>query len=293
MKKALTSSELLGKALVRGIEDELCLSSRRMRIGIFDSGLGGLTVVKELQKTIKGAELFYIADTKNAPYGEKTPEQILQFSLDITQYFIDNYQIDALIVACNTATSAAIKTLREKDPQLIIIGTEPGIKPAIEQTNTGKVGVLATPATLNGDKYQELVNMHAIQKDVELFEQACPGLVEQIERGEIDSTETKEMLESWLHPMRENGVDTVVLGCTHYPLVAEMIEKIMQRELNLIHTGEAIAKRLLVLGEEKGHQNEGELHLCIMSTDKIDRDAVSHIIPKYECFKQINMQINM
>ena len=140
-----------------------------MKIGVFDSGLGGLTVVQAMTQVIKGAELFYIADTKNAPYGEKTPEQILQYSLEITQYFIDTHQIDALIVACNTATSAAIQHLRIHYPSLIIIGTEPGIKPAIEQTNTGKVGVLATPATLKGDKYQQLVNDLALEKDVELL----------------------------------------------------------------------------------------------------------------------------
>ena len=260
-----------------------------LKIGVFDSGLGGLTVVQAMIPLIKGAEVFYIADTKHAPYGEKTQEQILQYSLEITEYFINNHQIDALIIACNTATSAAVKVLREKYPGLILIGTEPGIKPAIEQTKTGKIGVLATPATLKGDKYQQLANGLAMSKDVTLFEQACPGLVEQIEQGKIDHPQTQEMLEAWLHPMKENDVDTVVLGCTHYPLVADMIEKIMQRELNLIHTGEAIAKRLLVLGEEKGYQNEGELYLCIMSTDKIDREVVSGIIPAYECLKQIKI----
>lgn len=249
-----------------------------MKIGVFDSGLGGLTVVQAMTQVIKGAELFYVADTKNAPYGEKTPEQILQYSLEITQYFIDTHQIDALIVACNTATSAAIQQLREHYPSLIVIGTEPGIKPAIEQTSTGKVGVLATPATLKGDKYQQLANNLAYEKDVTFFEQACPGLVEQIEKGEIDSIQTKEMLESWLHPMRESNVDTIVLGCTHYPLVSEIIENVMERRLNLIHTGDAIAKRLLFLGKDKGHQNEGILKMTLYSTDTLDKKIVSHII---------------
>ncbi len=260
-----------------------------MKIGVFDSGLGGLTVVRAMTEVIKGAEIFYIADTKNAPYGEKTTEEISQYSFDITQYFIDIHQIDALIVACNTATSAAIKMLREKYPQLIIIGTEPGIKPAIEQTLTGKVGVLATPATLQGDKYQQLVNVQATQKEVTLFEQACPGLVEQIEKGEIDSIQTKEMLESWLHPMRENSVDTIVLGCTHYPLVSDMIEKIMERDLNLIHTGEAIANRLLALGQEQGHHNDGDLKIILYSTDNIDNQIVSHIIEGHTEVKQIDI----
>ena len=265
------------------------MRSEELKIGVFDSGLGGLTVVKALQNVIKGAELFYIADTKHAPYGEKTTDEICQYSLDITQYFIDKHHIDALIIACNTATSAAIETLREKYPELIIIGTEPGIKPAMEQTHTGKIGVLATPATLKGDKYQQLANELALQRDVTLFEQACPGLAEQIEQGKTDHPQTQAMLEAWLQPMRENDVDTIVLGCTHYPLVSKIIEKIMQRELSLIHTGEAIAKHLLLLGKKKGHQNRGGLSLCIMHTGKIDTSVVSYIIPRYNCFKQITI----
>ncbi len=260
-----------------------------MKIGVFDSGLGGLTVVQAITKVIKGAELFYIADTKNAPYGEKTTEQILQYSLNITQYFIDNHQIDALIVACNTATSAAIGHIREQYPSLIIIGTEPGIKPAIEQTKTGKVGVLATPATLKGAKYQNLVNEFALQKDVTLFEQACPGLVEQIENGETHTLKTKEMLESWLYPMRENGVDTIVLGCTHYPLVSEVIEHVMQRRLNLIHTGEAIAKRLLFLSHENGYNNEGDLNITLYSTSAIDENIVHAILGEKMEISAINL----
>ena len=260
-----------------------------MKIGIFDSGLGGLTVVQAMAKVIKGAELFYIADTQNAPYGEKTPQQILQYSLNITQYFIDTHQIDALIVACNTATSAAIQQLRTSYPSLIIIGTEPGIKPAIERTRTGTVGVLATPATLKSDKYQQLTDTLASKKDVVLFEQACPGLVEQIEKGEIDSHSTKMMLETWLAPMRENSVDTIVLGCTHYPLVGEVIVKVMQRDLTLIHTGEAIAKRLLALGQKEGYANQGDLKIDLYSTDAINEQIVSHILDGHTKIEQIEI----
>ncbi|SFV67464.1 Glutamate racemase [hydrothermal vent metagenome] len=249
-----------------------------MKIGVFDSGLGGLTVLQAVTKVMKGVELFYVADTKNAPYGEKTPEQILQYSLDITAYFLNVYQIDALIIACNTATSAAVKTLREKYPKLIIIGTEPGIKPALEQTRTGSIGVLATPATLVGEKYQDLVNVLSAKEDVTLYEQACPGLVEQIENGEIGSRKTAKMLEGWLHPMRENDVDTIVLGCTHYPLVAHKIEEIMQREMNLIHTGDAIANRLLSLSKAHGHSNTGGMEIRLYSTSAIDENIVQTIL---------------
>jgi len=249
-----------------------------MRIGVFDSGLGGLTIVKAMTKVIKGAEIFYVADTKNAPYGEKTPEQILQYSLDITKFLTKKHNIDALIVACNTATSAAIKEIRKEYPELIVIGTEPGIKPAFAQTMTGKVGVLATPATLKGEKYQQLANLLSSQKEVVLFEQACPGLVEQIENGEIHTEKTREMLEKWLLPMRKADVDTIVLGCTHYPLVSEIIKDIMDKRLNLIHTGEAIAKRLLVLSRENGHKNYGTLKCTLYTTATISKDIVRNII---------------
>jgi len=251
-----------------------------MKIGIFDSGLGGLTIVHAISELIQGAELFYIADTKNAPYGESTPKQILEYSLDITQKLIDKHQIEALIIACNTATSAAIHALRSKYPELIIIGTEPGIKPAIEQTVSHKVGVLATPATLKGLKYQNLAHTLAHKKNVRLFEQSCPGLVEQIEKGEIDTVKTLSMLEKWLAPMRENSVDTIVLGCTHYPLVSESIKKIMQKDVTLIHTGEAIAKHLLYLAQKKHHHNDGVLKISLYSTGDINESIVHTIFDK-------------
>jgi len=260
-----------------------------MRIGVFDSGLGGLTVVQAMTKVIKGAEIFYVADTKNAPYGEKTPEQILQYSLNITQYLINTYQIEALILACNTATSSAIKHLREMYPSLIIIGTEPGIKPAIEQTRTGKIGVLATPATLKGSKYQALANTLSSTKDVTLFEQACPGLVEQIEEGKTHSLETKMLLENWLIPMKENNVDTIVLGCTHYPLVSHMIEDIMQSNVKLVHTGHAIAKHLLLLGESKGHNNVGGLFIYIHTTGDIQEQVIDEILDRYEKLHKVDI----
>jgi glutamate racemase len=261
-----------------------------LKIGVFDSGLGGLTVVQAMTKLVKGAEIFYVADTKNAPYGEKTPEQILRFSLAVTQYLVDIHQINALILACNTATSAAITGLRERYPSLIIIGTEPGIKPAIAQTQTGKIGVLATPATLQGDKYHNLVQTLSCTQDIEMFEQACHGLVEQIEKGEIDSLKTTQMLEGWLSPMREAGVDTIVLGCTHYPLIAKTIEKVMQHEVKLIHTADAISKHLLTLSGQKGYQNEGDLHVSIYATGQINLSMVDSILDAYDSLSFVEIK---
>lgn len=254
------------------------MGSGTLNIGVFDSGLGGLTVVQAMKESIKGADIYYIADTIHAPYGEKTQEEILQYTFDITEYFIKTYNIDALVVACNTATTAAIKRLRARYPQLIIVGTEPGIKPAITATQSGKVGILATPATLKSDKYQQLVKTLATDSEITLYEQACPGLVEQIEEDLIDSEETRHMLERWLCGMRESGVDTIVLGCTHYPLAAEMISALMDHQVTLIHTGQAIAKRLLKLAEEKGHINEGDLSLAIYTTGPINEKFIDKIL---------------
>ncbi len=262
-------------------------SIQRLRIGVFDSGLGGLTVVKVLTETIKGAEFLYVADTIHAPYGEKTPQEILQYSLNITQYLIDTYQIDALVVACNTATSAAIVTLREYYPDLIIVGTEPAIKPAIASTKSGAVGVLATPATLKGDKYQQLADRLRSEKEVTLHEQACAGLVEHIEDGTLESEVCKQKLERWLTPMREANVDTIVLGCTHYPLAKEAIADVMQKEVCFLDAGEAIANRVKTLLNTEGNKGKSRLH--IMVTGSIDEEAIKRIVPEYECLTKLTI----
>jgi glutamate racemase len=247
-----------------------------VKVGVFDSGLGGLTVVRALQEHIAGLQIVYVADTANAPYGEKTHEQIRTFSNTITRYLIDHHRIEALVVACNTATSAAIAYLRKTFPDLIIVGTEPGVKPALTRTTTHKIGILATPATLAGDKYQELVDALVPRDGVELYEQACPGLVEQIEAGEIDTPQTTAMLEGWLSPMREAGVDTIVLGCTHYPLAAEAIERVMGYRVTLIETGGAIARRLhSLMALPKGSKAN---RVSIFATGTIDRQAVRRIV---------------
>ena len=250
-----------------------------MRVGVFDSGIGGLTVVKAITEVLKGADIFYIADTKFAPYGEKSKEQILKHSFDIANYLIKVHDIDALVVACNTATSAAIKELREEFPNLIVVGTEPGIKPAISLSKNGKIGILATPATLKGEKYQLLVDkLSTSSSNITLYEQACPGLVQQIENGDIEGEKTFEMLQNWLKPMKEEKVDTIVLGCTHYPLVENVIKKIMGEDTNLIETGFAIANRLKDLSKNCGHFNDGELKVNVYFTSEINETMISKIL---------------
>ncbi|MCI4405757.1 MAG: glutamate racemase [Sulfuricurvum sp.] len=249
-----------------------------MTIGVFDSGLGGLTIVATMRSLLRGAQIIYIADTANAPYGEKTKDQILDYSIRITDYLVEHHRIDALVVACNTATSAAITELREKYPNLIIVGTEPGLKPAISHSVTKKVGVLATPATLEGEKYKALVAMLSNHYHVEVFEQPCPGLVQQIEAGKTDTQETLSMLEGWLSPMRSANVDTIVLGCTHYPLVKESIAKVMGHPIIFVDSAEGVTKRLLFLLEQKGHINRGSISLEILATGNIQSEMIERIL---------------
>jgi len=251
-----------------------------LKIGVFDSGLGGLTVVQSMIDIIKGTEIFYIADTLHAPYGEKTPQEILKYSLHITHYFLDIHQIDVLVIACNTATSAAITFLRNTFPELIIVGTEPAIKPAIEQSKTTHIGVLATPATLQGDKYQKLVERLSLGTAITLHEQACPGLVEHIEHNTLKSQESMLLLHRWLEPMRENNVDTIVLGCTHYPLAKSVIKEVMKKEVTLLDSGDAIAHRVLSLipKHDNTYDNSSQLHLY--TTGKIDQQVVKNLLNK-------------
>jgi len=259
-----------------------------VNIGVFDSGLGGLTIVKTMLQNLEDADIVYIADTKNAPYGEKSLKQIIDFSIKITDYLIDTYAMEVLVVACNTATSAAIEHLRHRYSNLLIVGTEPGLKPAISQSVAKKVGILATPATLNGAKYINLRNQLAQEYDVEVFEQACPGLVQQIESGTLDSPKTISMLHGWLSWMKEAGVDTIVLGCTHYPLVAKVIKEVMGREVNLIETSMPITKRVKELSGIKMGQNSNN-NLEIYATGDINQKMVDIILGHKKEVKYISL----
>ena len=209
-------------------------------IGVFDSGLGGLTVLKALQKTLPEEDFVYVADNKYCPYGNRTPKEIRERSDAILKFF-SSYPMKAVVVACNTATAAAIKELRD-NYQLPIIGVEPGVKPACEITQTGQIGVLATAGTLKSEKYENLRNLHG--KDVEVFEQGCEGLVQAIENEYPNFSETKKLLKVYLAPFKTQRVDTIVLGCTHYPLLEELIHQEMHSVVT-INTGAAIARQLV------------------------------------------------
>jgi glutamate racemase len=209
-------------------------------IGVFDSGVGGISVRKHIHTLLPHEDLIYVADSKFAPYGNKTPEFILERALWIADFLIAK-GAKSLVVACNTATAAAVDLLRQTY-HLPIIGMEPAVKPAAAASKTGVIGVLATSGTLKSAQFAALLEHYGQQ--VEVVTQACHGLVECVERGELDSTATQDLLASYVQPLIAAGADTIVLGCTHYPFVRPLIENLVGDDVVLIDTGAAVAKEL-------------------------------------------------
>jgi glutamate racemase len=221
-------------------------------IGIFDSGVGGLSVLRAIRELMPAENLIYFGDQGHVPYGARPMEEIQKFSEGITRFLL--YQgAKIIVVACNTASAAALKTLREKFPEVSFVGMEPAVKPAAEATQTGKVGVLATPATFQGALYASVVERFGA--DVQLFQHTCPGLVSQIEKGELDTQRTREILEDALLPMMDKNIDTVVLGCTHYPFVIPLIEQIVGENVRVIDPAPSVAKQTKRLLEAEGLLN--------------------------------------
>ncbi len=208
-------------------------------IGIFDSGVGGLTVWKEVKKLLPNEDIIYLADSKNCPYGTKSHNKIIRLSTANVDFLLKQ-NCKLIIVACNTATAAAIETLRENH-LVPFIGMEPAIKPAAINTNSGKIGVLATKGTFKGKLYKETSDKYAnnISKIIQIGE----GLVELVESGNVNSEKAQLLLQKYLKPMIDAGVDQIVLGCTHYPFFIPLIEKIIPKSIKIIDPAPAIAKR--------------------------------------------------
>ena len=221
-------------------------------IGIFDSGVGGLSILRHIHALLPDEALLYFADSGFAPYGEKPEAVIVERALLIADFLLQQH-CKAIVVACNTATAAAIAALREKYPSLTVVGVEPGLKPAAAQTKSKIVGVLATERTLASDKFQALHEQQAASGDVRFLQQACVGLADQIEKGELASIQTVSLVRRYVEPLITQGADTLVLGCTHYPFVLEQIETVIKsshKEVSIIDTGAAVARHLQRLLEQ-------------------------------------------
>ena len=217
-------------------------------IGVMDSGVGGISVLKHIHALLPHENLFYVADSKYAPYGNKTAEEITARCMILADFLLQK-DVKALVVACNTATAAAIDELRETF-DVTIIGMEPAVKPAAEASKNGIIGVLATVGTLKSAQFAALLENYG--RNVKVVTQGCTGLVECIERGELDTPATKALIRQYTAPLLAEGADTIVLGCTHYPFVKQMIQEIAGDKITLIDTGAAVSKQLKRQLQEKG-----------------------------------------
>ncbi|MBW1848852.1 MAG: glutamate racemase [Deltaproteobacteria bacterium] len=222
--------------------------SNNRPIGIFDSGIGGISVLQWLREELPNEKFIYIADSGHMPYGVKPKEFIEERSIFLTKFLLDQ-QAKAIVVACNTATAAAISTLRSMY-SIPFIGMEPGVKPALSITKTGVVGILATQETLNSQKFEVLTNRFA--EECQFVVQDCPGLVELVEHMDLNGQAAQELVEQYVLSLLDKGADTIVLGCTHYPFLLELIENVAGKHVTVIDTGQAVARETSRrLGEER------------------------------------------
>ena len=209
-------------------------------IGVFDSGVGGLSVLREIRRELPGEDLLYVADSGHAPYGDKSRQAIEARSIAIVEFLLSQHA-KAIVVACNTATSAAVETLRARFP-VPIVAMEPAVKPAAESTKSGVIGVLATSGTLGSDNFARLHERFGAEVDI--LVQACPGLVELVEAGNLSGGKTRVLLEKYLVPLLEQQADAIVLGCTHYPFLIPLIQEIAGPAVAIIDPAAAVAREL-------------------------------------------------
>jgi len=232
------------------------LSNVAGRIGIFDSGVGGATVLCRIHDLLPNQDLLYLADQARCPYGARPAAELRALSAANTRWLLA-HDAELIVVACNTASAGALHWLRHTFPGTPFVGMVPAVKPAVEQTRSGVVGVLATPATIEGKLLDEVVMRWAGATQV--VRQACPGLVEQIEAGALEAPATVALLQRYLRPLLAAGVDTIVLGCTHYPFLARQIRQIAGPEIAIIDAAPAVARQAARVLHERGLFGSGEL----------------------------------
>lgn len=209
--------------------------------GIFDSGFGGLSVLKEIVKLLPGESYLYYADSAHCPYGEKSKEYVIERALFISRLLMDR-GADIIVVACNTATAAAIKTLRATWPDFPFVGMEPAVKPAALHTRSGVIGVLATAGTFKGSNYLDLREKYSSQTQV--TEHVGKGFVELVEQGRLDGPEVEKTVREAVEPLLRAGADTIVLGCTHYPFLEPVIRRVAGPDVEIINPAPAVARQV-------------------------------------------------
>ena len=245
-------------------------------IGIFNSGVGGLSVFRAIRLQMPEEPVIYFGDQGHIPYGPRPMKQIQNFSDAITKFLLSK-SAKIIVVACNAASAAALTYLRQTFPDASFVGMEPAVKPAAEHTETGVVGVLATPATFQGALYASVVERFA--NGVKLLQDPCIGLVQQIEKGDLNGSLTRKILEDALHPMLEKNIDTVVLACTHYPFVIPLIQEIVGEKVRVIDPAPAVARQTKRLLEAKGLKREVGGHGEIQFFTSANADSLQSLLP--------------
>lgn len=237
-----------------------------------------MSVLKAMREQMPAENIVYFGDQGHVPYGARSMEEIQKFSEGITQFLLDKNS-KLIVVACNTASAAALTYLRQRFSDVSFVGMEPAVKPAAETTKTGKVGVLATPATFQGALYASVVERFGA--GVELFQDTCPGLVSQIEKGELDSKATRTILENALRPMLEKNIDTVVLGCTHYPFVIPLIQQIAGEDVRVIDPAPSVARQAKRLLEADGIKNQSDVSGQVQFFTSGDSASMKSLLPLF------------
>ena len=243
-------------------------------IGIFDSGIGGTSVWKEIIQLLPYENTYYLADSKNAPYGQKSKEEIIALSEKNTEWLL-NQNCKIIVVACNTATTNAIVHLRAKY-DIPFVGIEPAIKPAALQSKTKTIGILATKGTLSSDLFHKTTQLYS--DGIDVIEQVGEGLVTLIEKGEIHSKEMEHLLSKYLKPMLLKNIDFLVLGCTHYPYLIPQITKILPKHITIIDSGEAVAKQTQNI---LGHKNLLQLDRTRLGVHKLHTNSQLEILKQF------------
>ena len=263
-------------------------------IGIFDSGIGGLSVLRHIRQQLPHEDVIYFADSGFAPYGGKPEPFIVERSLSISAFLLEQ-GCKALVVACNTATATAIHLLRARYPDIPIVGIEPGLKPAAALSKTRVIAVLATDRTLGSEKFHKLHDHLTATTGVHFLKQACTGLADQIEKDELDASVTHALVRQYLKPLAAHPVDTLVLGCTHYPFVQPLIEAEIRAldlpPLTIIDTGEAVARhlgrRLEQHQAKKNDQENGTLRACTTSSPQALASAFGKLLQLHPPIEKI------
>ena len=243
----------------------------RAPVAVFDSGLGGISVLRELVRTLPRENYLYFGDSLHAPYGTKTPQEVISLSLQAADRLLAQ-GAKALVVACNTATSAAIRTLRKTYPELAIVGTEPAIKPAVERHPGGRILMLATAMTVQEEKFQHLKAQYDDQ--AQIIPIACSGLMEYVEQGVLRGAEVEGYLLDKLEPYLKVPIDAVVLGCTHYPFLSGAIRRIVGRRPEIIDGSIGIARQLERRLEEQRLLNPGDVSGKVEFQNSLDEPEI-------------------